>query len=183
MLCHTFVWTLYIYIGKMLIIHILDISSIIQLNWNLMMSIRALSRHKIAKWADIKSKMATTATIFKINFRHLFPNLWNLLCSNRMTSGYWNKLKLCWLKIQDGHNGSAPLNKMAIRAKNRKSLNDIICLANGLISKYMHRSVPPMALYKIAKMVLLGGTKWQPELKIEKSLKDISSAASVLISK
>ena len=46
LLPHAFVWVLYIYMGK---IHILDISSIIQLNQNLMMSIRAVMRHKIAK--------------------------------------------------------------------------------------------------------------------------------------
>ena len=69
---HAFVWALYIYMGKMLRIRILDISSIIQLNRNLMMSIRALMRHKIAKWADRKSKMATTAAILKISFQHLF---------------------------------------------------------------------------------------------------------------
>ena len=74
LLPHAFVWALYIYMGKMLRIHILDISSVIQLNQNLMMSSRALNRHKIAKWANRKSKMATTA-ILKINFRHLFPNL------------------------------------------------------------------------------------------------------------
>ena len=81
---HVFVWALYIYMGKMLRIHILDISSIIQLNRNLMMSIRALMRQKLAKWADRKSKMATTAAILKINFRHLFSNLrslWAETCS------------------------------------------------------------------------------------------------------
>ena len=49
-----------------------------------MMSIRALMRHKIAKWADRKSKMATTAAILKISFRHLFSNLrslWAETCS------------------------------------------------------------------------------------------------------
>ena len=69
---HAFLWALYIYMGKMLRIHILDISSITQLNQNLMMSIRALMKHKIAKWADRKSKMATTAAILKISFWHLF---------------------------------------------------------------------------------------------------------------
>ena len=49
LLPHAFVWALYIYMGKLLRIHILDISSIIQLNQNLMMSIRVPSRHKIAK--------------------------------------------------------------------------------------------------------------------------------------
>ena len=79
-----FVWALYIYMGKMLRILILDISSIIQLNQNLMMSIRVLVRHKIAKWADRKSKMVITAAILKINFRHLFSNLtslWAKTCS------------------------------------------------------------------------------------------------------
>ena len=49
LLRHAFIWALYIYMGKLLRIHILDISSIIQLNQNLMMSIRVPSRHKIAK--------------------------------------------------------------------------------------------------------------------------------------
>ena len=87
---HVFVWALYIYMGKMLRIHVLDIFSIIQLNRNLMMSIRALVRHKIAKWADRKSKLATTAAILKINFRHLFSNLrslWAETCS--LAKGYF----------------------------------------------------------------------------------------------
>ena len=75
---HAVVWALYIYMGKMLRIHILDIFSIIQMNRNLMMSIRALMRHKTAKWADRKSKMANTAAILKINFRHLFSNIRSL---------------------------------------------------------------------------------------------------------
>ena len=118
---HAFVWALYIYMGKMLRIHILDISSIIQLNWNLMMSIRALMRHKITKWADRKSKRATTAAIFKISFRHLFSNLRSLWAETCSLATGWpldrNKLKLCQSKIQDGRNDSAPLNKMAARAK------------------------------------------------------------------
>ena len=152
MLPHAFVWVLYIYMGKRLRIHILDISSIIQLNRNLMMSFMALSRHKIANWANRKSKMATTAAILKISFWHLFPNLWSLWtepCS--VATGWlldWKELKLCWSEIQDGCNTSAPLNKMATRDKNRKSSNDIWSLANGQISKYLHRTVPPMALYQ-----------------------------------
>ena len=112
-------WALYIYMRKMLRIHILDISSII--HWNLMMSIGALMRHKIAKWADRKSKMATTAAIMKINFQHFFSNLrllWTETCS--LATGWLldrNKLKLFRSKFQDGRNGSAPLNKMAARAK------------------------------------------------------------------
>ena len=167
-----FVWALYIYMGKMLRIHILDIS-IIQLNPNLMMSIRALSRHKIAKWADEKSKMASTAAILKINFRHNFPNLWSLWAKTCSVATGWlldrNELKLCRPEIQDGHNGSAPLNKMASRAKNRNYSNDILSLANDLISIYICTGVfLQWPSSKIAKIVLLGWIKWQPELKIEK---------------
>ena len=135
----------YIYIGKILRIHIFNISSIIHLNRNLMMSIRAPSRHKIAKLADRKSKMAVTAAILKINFRHLFPNLWSFwaeICS--VATGWllnWNKLKLCRSKIQDGRNGSSQLNKMTTRAKNRNSSNDISSLASGQILKYLHKKV------------------------------------------
>ena len=110
--------------GKMLRIHILDISSIIYLNWNLIMSIRALMRHKIAKWADRKSKMATTAAILKINFRHLFSNLRSLWAETCSVATGWlldgNKLKLFRSKIQDDCKGSVPLNKMAARAKKYK---------------------------------------------------------------
>ena len=143
---------LYIYMGKILRIHILDIFSIIQLNRNLMMSIRAPSRHKLAKWADRKSKIAAIAAISKTNFQHLFLNLWWLWAKTCFVATRWlldrNKLKLCRSEIQDGCNGSTPLNKMATRAKNRKSSNDISSLANGQISKYLHRSVSPMALYQ-----------------------------------
>ena len=100
---YAFLWVLYIYMGKMLRIHILDISSIIQLNRNLMISIRAHMRHKIAKWADRKSKMATTAAILKINFRLLFSNLRLLLTETCSLATWWlldrNKLKLCRSKI------------------------------------------------------------------------------------
>ena len=95
--------------------------SIIQLNGNFMMSIRVLMRHKIAEWADRKSKTATTAAILKINFRHLFSNLRSLWAETCFLATGWlldrNKLKLCWSEIQDGLNGSAPLNRMAARAK------------------------------------------------------------------
>ena len=150
LLPHAFVWALYIYMEKMLRIHISDISSVIQLNWNLMMSIRALSRHKLTKWVDRNSKMATTAAILKINYRHLFLNLWSLWAKTCSVATWWlrdrNELKLCRVEIQNVRNGSTPLNKMADRAKSRKSSNNISSLANGLISKYLHRSVPPMAL-------------------------------------
>ena len=52
LLPHAFVWAFYIYMGKMLIIHILDISSkdydITELK--LYDEIRAPSRHKISGW-------------------------------------------------------------------------------------------------------------------------------------
>ena len=155
LLPHAFVWALYIYMGNMLRIHILDISSIIQLTRNLMMSIRVPSRHKIAKWAGRKSKMAATAAILKISFRHLFLNLCLLWAKTCSVAAGWlldqNQLKLCRWEIQDGCNGSTPLNNMATRAKNRKSSNDISSLANGPISKYLDRSVPPMACTKLIK--------------------------------
>ena len=151
LLPYAFVWAPYISMGKMLRIHILDIS-IIQFNPNLMMSIRALSRQKIAIWAYRKSKMGTTAAILKINFRHLFPNLWSLWTKScSVATGWlldWNELNLCSSEIQDGRKGSAPLNKMATRAKNRNYSNDILSLANDSISKYLHKSLPPMALYQ-----------------------------------
>ena len=133
---------------------------LLQLIWNLMVSIRPLSRHKLAKWADRKSKMAATAALLKINFGHLFPYLWWPWAKTCSVATGWlldgNKLKLCQSEIQDGHNGSAPLNKMATRAKNRKSSNNISSLTNGLISKYLCRSVPPMAFYQNC----LNGSAW-----------------------
>ena len=117
LLPHAFVWALYIYMGKILRIHIMDISSIIQLNRNLVMSIRALLRHKIVQWADRKSKMATTAAILKINFQHLFSDLRSLWAETCSLATWWlldrNKLKLC-------RNGFAPLNKMAAKANKQK---------------------------------------------------------------
>ena len=190
LLPHAFVWALYIYMGTMLRIHTLDIPSEIQTNGNLMMSIRVPSRHKTAKWADRKSKMATTAAILKINFQHLFKNLWSLWAETCSVAIGWlldpNKLKLCWSEIQDGSNDSTPLNKMAPRAKNRKSSNDISSLANGPVSKYLHRSVPPKDLYQNFQT----GSTWLNKMgaraknrKKKKTLKDISSVSSVLISK
>ena len=84
---------------KMLRIHILDISSIIQLNWILMMSIRAPSRHKIGKWADRKSKMAATAAILKIDFRHLFPNFWSLWAKTCCVETGSKQAKLLLIRI------------------------------------------------------------------------------------
>ena len=76
-------------------------------------------------------------------------SLWAEICS--VATGWLldrNKLKLCQSEIQDGRNGSTPLNIMAARAKNRQSSNSILSFACGPISKYLHRSVPPMALYQ-----------------------------------
>ena len=168
MLPHAFVWALYIYMGKMLRIHILDISSIIQLNWNLMMSIRAPSRHKIAKLADRKSKMATTAAILKISFQHLFPNFWWLWAETCCVATGSKELKFCWMEFQDGHNGSTPLNKMAARATNRKPSNDI---SSWPVARFQNICIEVFLQWpstEIAKMVTLGWTKWWLELKIEK---------------
>ena len=128
--------------------------------------------------------MATTAAILKINFRHLFSNLrllWAETCS--LATGWHldrNKLKLCWSKIQDGCNGSAPLNKMAARAKKIQNLQTTsrpwsLAWFQNICTEVFHQ----LPSTKITKKALLGWTKWQPELKIE-ALKDISSTASVL---
>ena len=162
------------------------VESNIQLNQNLM-SIRALMRHKIAKWANKKSKMATTAAILKISFWHLFSNLRSLWAETCSLATGWlldRKAKTGSSKIQDGHNCSAPLNKMATRAKKIENLQTtsrhwpMACFQN-ICTEVFHQ----WPLTKINKMAPLGWTKWWPELKIEKSLKDISSAASVLITK
>ena len=135
-----------------------------------MINIRAPSRHKLAKRADRKSKMTATAAILKISFQHLFPNfcsLWAKTCS--VATGWHldqNKLKLCRSEIQDGHNDSAPLNKMAARAENRKS-----SLANGRISKYLHRSVPPMVLYQNYLNSSTWLNKMEPGAKNRKTFK------------
>ena len=65
--------TIHLYGENVENIHILDISSIIQLNRNLM-SFRTLMRRKLAKWADRKSKMATTAPVFSA-FRYMISPL------------------------------------------------------------------------------------------------------------
>ena len=167
----------------MLRIHILGISCIIQLNRNLMMSIRAPSRHKIAKWADRKSKMAATAAILKINFRHLFPNLssfWAETCS--VATGWLldrNNLKLCRPEIQDCRYGSAPLNKMAARTKNWKSFKRYLVLGQWpdfkIFAQKCSSNGPLPQMLKRFRLAEQNG--------IEKPLKDISSAASVPISK
>ena len=169
----------------MLRIHILAIS-IIQLNRNLTTSIRALSGHKIAKWTDSKSKMAATATILKTSFRHLFSNLWSLWAETCFVATGWhldrNELTLCRLEIQDGCNGSALWNKIAARAKNRKSSNDISSLAIARFQNICTEVFFQWPSTKIVKMIPIICTKWQLELKIEKPFKNIS-AASVPISK
>ena len=88
--------------------------------WKLDDELWRLSRHKIPKWADRKSMMAATAAILKINFRRLFPKLWSLWAKTRSAATGWlldqNKIKLCQSEIQDGPDGSTPLNKTATRA-------------------------------------------------------------------
>ena len=163
-------------------------TSIIQLNRNLMMSIRALSRHKLAKWADRKAKMAITAAILKISFWH-FPNFWSPWAETCSVATGWlldrNELKLCRSEIQDDQNDSPPLNKVATRAKNRKSsfCPWPVAWFQNICTEVFELQFLQWPYTKIAKMVLLGWIEWQPELKLEKPLKDISSAVNVLISK
>ena len=144
---------IYLY-GKILRIHILDIACIIQLNWILMMSIRAPSRYKIAKIKLSGLKIQDSrhshhlANQFSTSLsKPLVALSRNLPCNNKMTSGS-NPAKIVQSEIQDGRSGFAPLNKMAARAKIENSSNDISSLANGLISECSYRSVPPIALYQ-----------------------------------
>ena len=63
-------------------------------------------------------------------------------------------------------NGSAPLNKVAAKAKNRKSfkrptLRPVAQFQNSFTEMFLSRPFT-----KIAKMVPLCQTKWPPELKI-----------------
>ena len=148
----------------MLKIHILDISSIIQLTRNLMMSIRALMRHKIAKWTDRQSKMATTAAILKINFRHLFSNLrspWAETCS--LATGWLldrSKLKSCRSKIQDG--------RQSWKIENLQTTSHPWPMAwfQNICTEVFHQ----WPSTKITKMAKLGWTKWRPKLRKEKPL-------------
>ena len=68
--------------------------------------------------------MAAIAAIWKFNFRHLFPNLWSLWAKTCSVATGWhldqNKLKSCRSEIQDGCSVSAPLNRYAAWANNRK---------------------------------------------------------------
>ena len=94
---------------------------ILQLNRNLMMSVSALMKHKIAKWANRKIQDGHHSCHLENQFSTSLLKPWialsrNFLCSNRMTFGS-KQAKLCWSKIQDGRNGSASLNKMATRAE------------------------------------------------------------------
>ena len=170
LLSHAFVWALYIYMEKMLRIHILDISSIIQLNPDLMLSIRALSRHEIAKWADRKSKIDATAAILIISFRHLFQNLWLLWAETCSVATGWlqdqSELKLYRSEIQDGQNGSTPLNKMAARVKNRNLQTESHPWPLAWFQNICTEVSLQWPSTNIAKMVLRCWTKWQPELRV-----------------
>ena len=69
------------------------------------------------------------------------------------------------------------MNEMATKAKNRKktSLNDIPSLAQFQNDFRVMFFLFPFT--EIAKTFPLCWTKWLPELKIEKALKDISMAS------
>ena len=63
-----------------------------------------LGRKTSTQTNNRKSKMAATAAILKVNFRHLFPNLWwpwaKTCCKAARWLLDWNELKLFQLEIQ-----------------------------------------------------------------------------------
>ena len=131
-------------------------------------------RHKIAKWADRKSKMATTAAILKINFRNLFSNLrslWAETCSvatGRLLNR--NKLKLWRSKIQDSRSGSIEQDgRQSWKIKNIQTTSRPWPMAwlQNICTEVFHQ----WPSTKITKMAPLNWTKWRPELKIEKAFK------------
>ena len=81
---------------------------------------------------------------------------------------------------QNCQNGSAPLNKMAARLKNRKKHNmtspprPLTQFQNNFTGMFLG-----WPSTKIAQTVLLGWTRWPPELKLEKTL-NISSVNHLL---
>ena len=81
---------------------------------------------------------------------------------------------LAW-HYQNWWNYSTPQNKMATRAKNRKTFKQLLIL-NGWkdcvkILLKTHRGVAWWPSTKIAHTVPLNWTRWPPELKIEKPIK------------
>ena len=78
--------------------------------------------------------------------------------------------------FQNCSNRSAPLNKLAPRAKNRKTfkrlliLNTVYRFWNNFTGRFLG-----WPSTKIAQTVLLCWTRWPPELKIEKPLNDFFS--------
>ena len=87
--------------------------------------------------------------------------------------------RIVWLMAlyQNGSNGSAPLNKMAAKLKVEKSINNT-SFTSGPFQNNFTEVCLLWPSTEIAKIVLLGWTKWRPELKIEKPLNDIYSKAN-----
>ena len=96
--------------GKMLRIHILDISykDYDPTELNLMRNIGASSRHKIAKIDElIENARWPHSRHLENQFSTSLPKplvalSQNVLCSNRRTSGSFNELKSCPLEIPNG---------------------------------------------------------------------------------
>ena len=80
--------------------------------------------------------MTATATILKINFRHLFPNFWSIwveTCS--VATGQLldrNELKSCRSEIQDGHHSCHFENLFWTSCKSQGKLSWILQCSNGL---------------------------------------------------
>ena len=86
------------------------------------------------------------------------------------------RYQICW-------NDFPWLNKMATRAKNRKTFKWHLLCGQWPDFKVISQKCSSWPFTKIAKMVPLGWTKGPPILNIEKPLNDISYLASGPISK
>ena len=133
------------------------LKTMIQLSLNVMRSISASSRHKIAKTEPIENlKMATTTSILKINFPHLFPNPWSVwveTCS--VATGQlldWNELKSCWSEIQVDHH-SRHLEKLFWTSS---------CKPQGQLSWNLQCSNRFTYKWKMAKIMPIRNPKWPP---------------------
>ena len=92
----------------------------------------------------------------------------NLLQMTSPTGGWVGGIVPWEVLYQNCSNHSAPLHKMATRAKNRKKTNNISSVTTGQISTNLIRLFLGRSFTKIAEIISLHCTKWPPELKIKK---------------